>query len=171
MLNYLTLFFLALMLIFPLAVFSETPHLISLAENSEPGSGSLSRLGWLIGHWQGEALGGVCQEVWSPPLGDSMVGAFKLVKNDSTVFYELMTIIEANESLILKLKHFNSDLTGWEEKDEAASYPLVEMKTESVYFSGLTMEKVSADSLNVYVGMRQKDGRLSELIFRYHRLD
>ena len=39
-------------------------------------------------------------------------------------FYEICTIVEENNSLVLKLKHLNRDLTGSEEKDEVRAFPL-----------------------------------------------
>ena len=54
-----------------------------------------------------------------------MMGSFRMIENDTVNFYELMTITEQDESLILKLKHFSSDLKGWEEKDTTVDFPLV----------------------------------------------
>ena len=70
----------------------------------------------MAGHWQGEMFGGMAEEVWNPPSGNSMMGMYKLIKDGKTVFYEFFSIIEESNSLILKLKHFNPDMTGWEEK-------------------------------------------------------
>lgn len=77
---------------------------------------SIEDVSWVAGHWTGQALGGIAEEVWSPPLGNGMMGMFKLVKGGEVAFYELLTIVEENGSLVLKLKHFDADLAGWEER-------------------------------------------------------
>lgn len=68
------------------------------------------------GHWKGEAFEGITEEIWTPPLGGSMLFSFKLVVEDKVVFYELGHIRQLGETLVFELKHFNDDLKGWEEK-------------------------------------------------------
>ena len=84
-----------------------------LKEGQSSPKASIEDISWVAGHWRGEALGGITEEIWSPPLGGSMMGSFKLVVNDEVNFYELETISEENESLLLKIKHFDAALTGW----------------------------------------------------------
>ena len=81
---------------------------------------TLEEVSWIAGHWSGEAFGGITEEVWTPPLGGSMMCAFKLVVDGKIKFYELCTISEENKSLLLKIKHFDSDLKGWEDKNESS---------------------------------------------------
>lgn len=40
-----------------------------------------------------------------------------------TMFSEYMQIAPDGDSLIVRLKHFNADLTGWEEKDKTVNFP------------------------------------------------
>ena len=49
-----------------------------------------------------------------------MMGSYRLVKDDKVIFYELQTIVEQGSSLVFRLKHFNADLSGWEEKQADA---------------------------------------------------
>ena len=49
-------------------------------EENNPKKYPLENLNWMVGHWQGEAFGGVCEEIWSPPSGGSMTGTFKLFR-------------------------------------------------------------------------------------------
>ena len=76
---------------------------------------SLDDLSWLVGRWVGKGFGGVCEEVWQPSSGGSMIGTFSLVVDGKAQFYELMTITMESGKPTMKLKHFNADLTGWEE--------------------------------------------------------
>ena len=96
------------------------------------------------------------------------MGSFKLVVNDKVNFYELETISEENESLLLKIKHFDAALTGWEEKDESVDFPLVKITENAVYFDELTFELVSKDELNIYVVFKEGDENI-EAKFNYKR--
>jgi hypothetical protein len=130
----------------------------------------ISQISWLEGHWKGEALGGFAEESWLPIAGGSMVGTFRLIVNDEVSFYEIMTITEEEGTLILRLKHFNADLKGWEEKEETEDFKLVKIEKNAAYFDELTMKRSGKDGLDVYVRMHQKDGNFSELHFPYLRV-
>ena len=67
---------------------------------------------WLIGHWKGTGLGGVSEEIWAEPAGGVMMGMYRLILNGKPSFYEFIHLAEENGSLVMKLKHFNPDLTG-----------------------------------------------------------
>lgn len=131
---------------------------------------NLTDVAWIAGHWRGEALGGITEEIWTPPLGESMMCAFKLIKNGKVQFYEIVTLLQDSNTLHLRLKHFNQDLTGWEEKDETVDFPLVKIEENRAYFDGFTFEKVDKDSLNIYVVLSSKDGVVNEMLFPYQRV-
>jgi len=139
----------------------------------DPAAGSpkadLSAVAWIAGHWRGEALGGVTEEIWTPPLGGSMMAAFKLVVNGQVKFYELETIMQEGETLILKLKHFSSNLHGWEEKDGTVDFKLVKVTDDKVYFDGMTFESVSSEEMNVYVIIGE-EGQEQETKFNYRKV-
>lgn len=111
----------------------------------------LSQLNWISGYWRGEAFGGKVEEVWTPQMGGTMMCTFKLVIDDKIQFYELATISEENQSLILRLKHFHKDLKGWEAKDRTIDFKLVEVKGDRVYFDGFTFEKDGDNAMNIFV--------------------
>ena len=129
----------------------------------------LSAVAWIAGHWRGEALGGVAEEIWSPPLGGSMMASFKLVVNDQVRFYELETILKQGDSLVLKLKHFSAKLHGWEEKEETVDFKLVKVTDDRVYFDGMTFENVSEEEMNVYV-LTGDEGVEQETKFNYRKV-
>ena len=99
---------------------------------------TLEDIAWISGHWQGEAFGGITEEIWSAPMGNSMMGAFKLLAEDKVQFYELETITEIDNTILLQLKHFHGDLKGWEEKDETVDFQLVKVSPNKVYFEEFT---------------------------------
>ena len=130
---------------------------------------TLEDVAWISGYWRGEAFNGEVEEIWSSPLGNSMVASFKLVVDDEVKFYEIEIITEINGTLMLRLKHFHSDLRGWEEKDETVDFPLVKITENRVYFDGMTFEKVSDNEMNVYVLIKQEDKVAEEMKFNYHK--
>ena len=129
----------------------------------------LGAVAWIAGHWRGEAMGGIAEEIWSRPLGSSMMAAFKLTVNGVVRFYELETIVEQDETLVFRLKHFSSDLHGWEARDETVDFRLVKVTTDKVYFDGMTFEKVGDDEMNVYV-ITGDEGKEQETKFAYRRV-
>jgi hypothetical protein len=146
--------------------FENTLHFDSAAGSPKA---DLSAVAWIAGHWRGEALGGVVEEIWTPPLGGSMMAAFKLAVNDEVKFYELETIMEQGDTLILKLKHFSSELHGWEEKEETVDFRLVKVTGDRVYFDGMTFENVSNEEMNVYV-LIGNEGEEKETKFAYRKV-
>ena len=159
-------YFLSLaLLVISLTAFSQKT--IALGDKTSP-QATLSDVAWITGSWEGEAFGGQVQEVWAPPLGDSMMCAFKLVVDGKVEFYELCQIREESGSLVLRLKHFNGDLKGGEEKDETVDFKLVKVEKDIVYFDGFTVERVSKDKINMHV-MIGEAGEESEVTFNYSR--
>lgn len=124
---------------------------------------------WLQGHWKGEAFGGKFEEIWLPPFGDTMMGAFKLVENGKTKFTELLRIIKKDGSLVIQLKHFDNEFAGWEEKSETVDFPFVKKEANKMYFDGMTFEKISNDHLTVYLAVKHKDGKMEEVKFEYFK--
>lgn len=126
----------------------------------------IADVAWIAGTWQGNALGGFCEEIWSAPQGGSMMFCFRMVKDGKIVFYELGYIKEQNNTLVLELKHFGDDLTGWEEKDGKEVFELVKIEKDKVYFDGFTIERKSAGNIIMYVLMEDSG---KELTFDYKR--
>nr|WP_299382666.1 DUF6265 family protein [Allomuricauda sp.] len=129
---------------------------------------TLDQVTWIEGSWQGEALGGVAEEIWSPPLGGSMMFSFKLAHDGKISFYEFGHIQEKEGTLLLQLKHFDGDLIGWESREETIDFRLVKIEKDKVYFEGLTMEKIQLDKMRVSVVVGEK-GKSKELVFNYRK--
>ncbi len=141
---------------------------LSFTKNMTSPKANLSDVSWIEGHWKGEAFGGVTEEIWSPPLGDSMMFVFKLVADDAVQFYEVGGIRQTDETLIFQLKHFGNDFKGWEEKDETVDAKLIKIEKNRVYFDDFTFERVSDNQLNIYVVISEK-GKEEEIKFNYKR--
>ncbi len=148
----------------------KTTNTLTLGKKENMPKASVSDFAWLAGHWSGEGLGGTCEETWAPPLGDSVIGLFRFLKDGKTQFTEFFSLVKEGESLVLKLKHFNPDMTGWEEKDKPVQFPLVKVSTNEANFDGLTYRKKDDDTLEVYVAIKGKDGNLREEKFSFKRV-
>ncbi|MDN3646982.1 DUF6265 family protein [Pontixanthobacter aestiaquae] len=141
-------------------------------EGREAPDASMYELQWLIGQWQGEGIGGArAMESWLPPSGTTMVGTFVQETADGAIhFTEHLYLMEENGSLVLKLKHFNADLTGWEEKDGMLSFQLVDIEPCAVFFNGLTLRCDGDNGLVAAVRMQSDKPEPQELIFRFTRM-
>lgn len=162
----------ALSILIALLTFEVTAqNTLSLAENQEPPKASIEELAWIAGHWKGEAFGGIVEEIWSPPLGGSMMCVFRLVSEGKVNFYEIEVIMEVEETLILRLKHFHHDLKGWETKDETVDFPLVKIEDKKAYFDGMTFDRISETEMDVYVVIGSDDGSAQEMKFSYRLVE
>ena len=162
------LFLTILTLSFPYTVIAQQtfPNTLSIESVDHSPNATLNDISWIQGHWRGNAFGGIAEEVWTPPLGNSMMCAFKLVVDDVVQFYEIITITEEAKTLMLRLKHFHDDLKGWEEKNETVDFPLVKVTPGKVYFDGFTFEKINDNEMNIYVRIQNKEG-IQEKKFSY----
>lgn len=147
----------------------QAQNTLPFQENGQSPKANLTNIQWLAGHWQGEAFGGIAEEIWSPPLGGVMLFSFRLVAEGTVSFYEFGHILEIDDTLLLQLKHFDGDLMGWEEKDETIDFPLVKIETNRLFFDEFTIERISDQEINMYVLIEEEDGSTNEVKFNYHR--
>ena len=156
-----------LFLLYSAAGFSQ--NTLQLSEGETSPKATLEAISWMQGHWRGEAFGGITEEIWSPPLGGSMLFSFKLVTENEVGFYELGHIRELNETLVYELKHFNADLKGWEEKDEVQIFKLVKVDGDRVYFEGFTFEKLNENEVAIYALIGDEGDAQEEVTFNFKR--
>jgi hypothetical protein len=77
---------------------------------------------------------------------------FRYIKNGKTQMYEFLAIEMTAAGPVLRLKHFNPGPTGWEEKDQIYSYPLVSLRPGEALFerpdkaSRMTFRSTSKDT-------------------------
>lgn len=145
-----------------------TENTVKLSDGQVGESATIAVMAWLAGSWEGTGLDGQSTEIWSMPGGGMMVGAYRLIKDGKPIFYEAMFLVERDGTLILRLKHFHSNLVGWEEKDKTVDFKYVRREGKRMYFSGLTFENLGRE-LNIYLALRQKDGTINEELFKMKR--
>lgn len=152
----------------PLATAHErlTEHTVTLGGSAEAAVATIADVAWLEGHWSGEGLGGFCEEIWAAPRGAQMVGMFRHVRDGKPVFFEIITLIEEEGGIMMSLKHFDPDLTSWEEKDETEDFRLLAFTDTELLFDGMTYKRTGDCGLQVYVATRS-DGEPQEAKFSF----
>lgn len=134
---------------------------------------TLAQMDWLVGQWVGAGIRGApAMESWLPPTGGTMVGTFVQETADGTImFTEVLYLMEENGSLALKLKHFNADLTSWEEKDDMLTFRLVAIEPCAAYFNALTLRCADSErpgeGLVAAVRMKSEGPEVIELLFNF----
>lgn len=141
------------------------------AQSAAPGerAATIQDVAWLAGRWVGEGFGGQLEEVWTAPAGNQMVGHFRMVENGQPSFYEFVLIEEVDGRLRYRVKHFNPDLVGWEEKDAFHEFAFVGIGPNEVRFDGLILRRRSEEDCDHVLMMRGEDGNLHEETLHYRR--
>jgi hypothetical protein len=139
-----------------------TEHTLRLDSAAAPPGASVEDLAWLAGHWVGQGLGGISEEMWAPPRAGQMLGMYRLVVGEETRLFELITLLEVDDRVVLRLKHFDADLRAWEEPEEFLDFPLLRLDGRTAYFSGLTFDGTTPDRLRIWLVLTQGGVRREE---------
>jgi len=152
----------AAVLLFAFTVFAQ--------EASKPPSKvTLDDLSFICGHNRGEMEGSIIDEHWSEVGGDTMIGMYREIRNGKAQMYEFLTIEQTAEGPVLRLRHFDPGLVGWEEKAQASSYPLASWRPNEAVFEKpdksvrLAFRATSKETLEVTL---ERKGKKIE-IFQY----
>lgn len=135
---------------------------------------SIDDISWISGSWQGMKGESFIEEVWSAPEGSNMTGMFRMVRNGRPRLFEFMSIQETNQVVTLAIKHFDSDMTGWEEKDRSELFTLVELEGTIALFDhdeegkSLTYDLVG-DELSITL-RELRDGEPTTVRFDFRRI-
>ena len=78
-------------------------------------------------------------------------------------------VVANNVGAIVKLKHFNPDLTGWEEKDGMVTFRLLAAEPCALYFNALTYRCDADGGMVVAVRMKSDKPEPQELVFRFRK--
>ena len=141
-------------------------------EGFESPPASLEDIDWLAGQWSGTGIGGApAMESWLPPTGPTMVGTFVQTSDEGGIqFSEILYLMEEEGTLVLRLKHFNADLTGWEEKDGMLTFRLVAIEPCAAYFHALTLRCAYSEKPGegLVAAVRMSSG--NELLFDFEKM-
>ncbi len=102
---------------------------------TDPSAGATAAgLQWLTGDWHGERGGERIEEHWSAPGGGALMGMFRPFRGEGIRFYKFMTVEPDGDQLVLRIKHFDPGLVGWEERQESVAFVLVALREGEAVF-------------------------------------
>ncbi|WP_404370112.1 DUF6265 family protein [Sphingomonas sp. MMS24-J45] len=138
--------------------------------DSAPASASIAQLEWLTGSWVGTGMGAEIAETYSAALGGRISGHFVMADGKGGVaFTELVDYVPVGQSLAYRVRHFNADMTGWEDKTgNAVQFMLVAVEKDHWFFDGMTLERTGPDALTMWVRIT-KEGKAEDVPFRFVR--
>jgi hypothetical protein len=120
---------------------------------------SLADVAFIAGHWKGDLGGSLSEEIWSAPSGDNMMGMWRLVGGGQVKLFEFLSIVQEAEGPVFRLRHFDRQGVGREEKDRPVVLKLVVSKPREAAFEGpegggagtvrLTYRRTSDEALSV----------------------
>ncbi len=120
---------------------------------------------WLVGDWIGDGFGGVSEESWAPAVDGTMMGMYRHHKDGEIVFYEFLLLDETG----LRLKHFNPDITSWEEKDDFVTFEMISYSENKLEMKGLTFERKSDTEMEIRLKLRNSEGEVRTEVFSMKR--
>ena len=146
----------------------KTEHTFQLGDGEQRPAATIEDAAWLVGSWTGTAFESTFEEVWNPPSAGTMIGFFKLIDDEGVTFYELLLLSVEDDTLSLKVKHFNPDFTAWEAKADFVNFRLVKKEETALHFGGLSFYRRGDDSIDGYIVMTIGD-EVREHHLKYER--
>jgi len=129
---------------------------------------SIVQFSWLTGHWIGDGFGGVSEEIWSEPRGGSMIGLYRHLNKGENNFYEIFSLYEDEGGITFRLKHFNPDMVGWEDKEDFVEFPFISVEEGKAVFNGLIYELTNPDTMIITLTLHNKEKTWDE-VFTFKR--
>lgn len=131
-------------------------------------------LAWLSGRWKGNHGDDIVEEQWSEPAAGTLMAMFRWLRGGSILFYELIVIEQEDHKLVMRIKHFNPGLLGWEDQDHSVCFDLVQVEGQQAIFLQrqtdesvwLVYEREKEDQLLAYFVRSGQETRPNET-FRY----
>jgi len=143
-----------------------------------PAKASVDQVAWISGAWSGTLGDRTIEQHWMTPLGTSMVGMYRSIRDNKVTLYELLAIEQDGEGLALRIKHFapGAGLVSQEAKDESANHALVSVEQRKAVFEAatatgpvrVTFSSPDPASLTIVVE-RQREGKPVATEFKYKK--
>ena len=97
-----------------------------------------------------------------------MVGLFRHLNKGENNFYEIFSLYEDEGSITFRLKHFNPDMKGWEEKDDFVEFPFISADENKAVFEGLIYELTEPNTMLITLTLHSK-GKTWDEVFTFKR--
>ncbi len=141
---------------------------VAQAQTEQPArAATIEDASWLAGRWVGEGFGGQMEETW-PPVGGQMVGHFRYWREGQPQFYEFLMMDVVEGGVRMRVKHFNPDMVGWEEKDGWVTFEPGSVGPDALVFDGFEIRREGADRVVMRLRMRRGDA-VEEEVMHFQR--
>ncbi|WKL57357.1 DUF6265 family protein [Asticcacaulis sp. ZE23SCel15] len=142
-----------------------------LSPGQAPKPCALSDLKWLEGDWIGQMPFGPVENVVLPIAFGHMPGFVRATNADGVVFYEIVVFAQVGPSVANRVKHFSSNLEGWEARETYIERLLVDREGDTYFFDGITLSRTGPDSYRVFFLNRDGDKELDTIVVPFRRKD
>jgi len=151
-------------------------------ETATAATSPLDELSWLAGRWVGQTdSGAFIEESWMAARDGLMLGSFRWDRGKGRWLFEFMTLEvdpASPSTLVLRLKHFDRSLEGFEEKTESTTFRAIETSPSRVLFElkretggvRLTYARTGADGLLVTFEETEAGKAPTKISFSYSRV-
>jgi hypothetical protein len=150
-------------------------------------SATLRDFGWLIGRWEGTVAslpGSVADVTFAPASAGLMTGMMRLVRDDTVLVVELISLVETPRGIEMRFRHFSSALDAYEREFKQAMRltkhdPRSDTFENAVAFDAKLMSTQPRRSTftrtgdDAYVGRSEiigSDGKPGEVVATYRRV-
>ena len=138
---------------------------------------TVDQLSWVAGPWRGTLNDRTIEQHWMTPLGGSLVGMYRSIRDNRVTLYEILAMEQQGDEVFLRIKHFapGAGLVSQEAKDQSADHVLVKLEDRTAVFQGraggnrVTFNSPDQDTLNITVE-RQREGKAVATEFKYKRI-
>jgi hypothetical protein len=135
---------------------------------------TLEDVRFMSGHWIGSDGSNEIEEQWSEPSNGTMIGMYREMNGGKTTFYEFLVIAQEETGLVMRMKHFDANLVGREEKERSVVLDIASAsKGEAVFVSRdptkptkLAYRRTSNTELTATL-IRERDGKTLRDEFHY----
>jgi hypothetical protein len=134
---------------------------------------SVSDLERLTGYWRGRTKDGMVEEYWLPEVRGNKACVFRWIRGGDIYIYEIAAVVERGGELHMLLRHFDRELTAWEEKDKPRDLVITELTPTKIVFvntedpDGRYMQYDTSEPNTLRFSDHEPDGSLSfELVFQ-----
>jgi hypothetical protein len=86
------------------------------------------------------------------------------MRDGQPVFYEIMLMDVVEGGVRMRVKHFNPDFVGWEEKDAWVSFEPESVSADALAFNGLIIRRTAPDAIEMRLTLRRPDGVHEEIL-------
>ena len=93
------------------------------------------------------------------------------MQNEQVNFFEIMTLSIDSIGPAIRVKHFNADMTAWEDKADMVTFRYDSTSNDKMFFGGLTFNMSKPDSMIIGVRFKMNDGSRSEKFINCRKVE